>query len=175
MQKTSYKNQRIIFVKGSRAISMPERIAEYDKVMHNTSLKVSHTASETHSQILRKELYASNITAPPYGNSCHHIIEWDAKDASIARDILEKYRIDFDSAANGVLLPYENNGYVTTEAMHNGGHSSEYYKTVNNRLESIDEFIKARNLSASESKMLISEELHNIRKDLLSGVLKVHN
>lgn len=154
---------------------MTERIAEYDKVMHKTSLKVSHTASEIHSQILRKELYAENITPPPYGNACHHIVAWDAEKAGVSRAIIKKYGIDFDSATNGVLLPYEKNSYVTTEAMHNGGHSAEYYLQVENRLKEAEKFIVSKNLSVNDGKMIISETLNNIRKDLLNGDLKIHN
>ncbi|QAA34159.1 AHH domain-containing protein [Clostridium manihotivorum] len=161
--------------KGSRVISMAERIAEYEKVMNNTSLKVSHTASESHADILRKELYNGNITPPPYGNACHHIVAWDAEKASVSRGILSKYGIDVDSASNGVLLPYERNEYVTTEAMHNGGHSAEYYKAVENRITLIDDYVKAHGISATQGKMLVSEELQNIRKDLLNGILKIHN
>ena len=159
----------------SRVISMTERIAEYDKVMHNTTLKVSHTASESHADILRKELYAEGITPPPYGNACHHIVAWDAEKASVSRGILSKYGIDVDSASNGVLLPYEKNAYVTTEAMHNGGHSAEYYLQVENRLKEADKFIVSKNLSVNDAKMIMSETLNNIRKDLLNGILKVHN
>lgn len=120
-------------------------------------------------------MYASGITPPPYGNACHHIVAWDADKASISKGILEKYGIDVDSASNGILLPYEKISYVTTEAMHNGGHSAEYYLHVENLLKEADNFIVSKNLSMTDGKMIISETLNSIRKDLLNGILKVHN
>ena len=73
------------------------------------------------------------------------------------------------------MLPYEKNSYVRTEALHNGGHSFEYYLEVENPLKEADKFIVSKNLNLVEGRTIISETLNNIRKDLLNGVLKIHN
>ena len=67
------------------------------------------------------------------------------------------------------------NSYVTTEAMNNGGYSNLYYIEVNTRLSKVEKTIEENNISDVMAKMLIVEELNNIRKDLLNGILKIHN
>jgi len=59
--------------------------------------------------------------------------------------------------------------------MHSGGHLGSYYKEVNDRLSRIDNIIINKGLSDTYAKMMIGEELQNIRKDLLNGILKIHN
>jgi len=58
--------------------------------------------------------------------------------------------------------------------MHKGGHLKQYYETVNG-IKLVEKFITDNNVSEVNAKMLLSEELNNIRKDLLNGVLKIHN
>lgn len=159
----------------SKLISMEERISEYQKIMHNTKVKGTYTDSEPASNILRNELYDADITKPPYMNAAHHIVAFKEDNAEIAREILGRYDIDVNSATNGVLLPCRKNPYVTTEAMHSGGHLKEYFTTVNDRLKRIEKFSIEKKLNTIETKMLMCEELQNIRKDLLNGELKIHN
>jgi hypothetical protein len=161
-------------VKTSRVISMEERIAEYDKIKYNYKVSSSNTETKA-SDILRAELKAGKITDPPYATAAHHIVAWDAKEAQIARDILNEYGIDVNSASNGVLLPWKGNEYVTTEAMHSGGHSFSYYNQVNERLLAVERLIKEKNVGDTMAKILIGDELQSIRKDLLNGILKIHN
>jgi hypothetical protein len=159
----------------SKVISIIERILQYDRIKYNSSLSKAYSAGTKHSDILRAELYAGGVTAPPYGTAAHHIVAWDADIASTARNILSKYDINVDSAANGVLLPFERNSYVTTEAMHNGGHLNSYFEAVNTRLKDVEYLINRRGLDSTTARMLICEELQNIRSDLLNGLLKIHN
>lgn len=90
-------------------------------------------------------------------------------------DILKEYGIDLNSAANGVFLPYKRNEFVTTEAMHAGGHLNEYYDLINRRIYNIKRkgiMLKQTNLQIQKN---ICEELQKIRKDLLTGIIKIHN
>lgn len=78
-------------------------------------------------------------------------------------------------AKNGVFLPYQKNEFVTTEAMHCGGHLDSYHINVRKRLEDLID--KAEDLGYSNIliQKLICNELQTIRKELLSGFLKIHN
>ena len=89
--------------------------------------------------------------------------------------ILHEYGIDLNSPANGVFLPYQKNEFVTTEAMHCGGHLDSYHINVRKRLEDLID--KAEDLRYSNIliQKLICNELQTIRKELLSGFLKIHN
>ena len=89
--------------------------------------------------------------------------------------ILHEYGIDLNSPANGVFLPYQKNEFVTTEAMHRGGHLDSYHINVRKRLEDLID--KAEDLRYSNIliQKLICNELQTIRKELLSGFLKIHN
>ena len=90
-----------------------------------------------------------------------------------------KYGIDIDSACNGVLLPggSKTNDYswVINEANHFGGHSDNYYETVNNELRACKQTIEDNNLNLEEAQNEICKTLHKIRIKLLNGELKIQN
>ena len=89
--------------------------------------------------------------------------------------LLEKYGINLNSPSNGVFLPYKKNEFVTTEVMHCGGHLDSYHINVRKRLEDLID--KAEDLGYSNIliQKLICNEFQTIRKELLSGFLKIHN
>ena len=93
--------------------------------------------------------------------------------ASVA--ILHEYGIDLNSPANGVFLPYQKNEFVTTEVMHCGGHLNSYFDEVYERLNSIVYDAIEKECSDAQIQKLICNELQKIRRDLLNGLLKVHN
>ena len=104
---------------------------------------------------------------------CSYSVNSEKSRARVA--ILHEYGIDLNSPANGVFLPYQKNEFVTTEAMHCGGHLDSYHINVRKRLEELID--KAEDLRYSNIliQKLICNELQTIRKELLSGFLKIHN
>jgi hypothetical protein len=143
----------------------------------NTYLKASkkyfkvqneYTSSYSASQVLREELYKAGIKSPPYPNAAHHIVPWNMRGeaARKSREILDKYGIDYDSAANGVFLPYKNNNYVGDEILHVGSHSQKYAEYVKNRLVQTENKYKTREA--------ILNELNQIRTGLLNGSVKLN-
>ena len=104
---------------------------------------------------------------------CSYSVNSEKSRARVA--ILHEYWIDLNSPANGVFLPYQKNEFVTTEAMHCGGHLDSYHINVRKRLEDLID--KAEDLRYSNIliQKLICNELQTIRKELLSGFLKIHN
>ena len=86
--------------------------------------------------------------------------------------LLEKYGINLNSPSNGVFLPYKKNEFVTTEAMHCGGHLDSYHINVRERI--LNRVNAARKLGYSNSQIqkLICAELQKIRTELLKGTLK---
>ena len=125
------------------------------------------------SDVLRAELKKAGIQAPGYGNAAHHIVAADAKGAKEARKILKKYGIDYNSASNGVFLPYAKNSVVTTETIHCGSHTDKYYNYVNNKLINRVESLKAKGIKIKPEH--ITDTLNEIRMELLDGKLKLNN
>ncbi len=97
----------------------------------------------------------------PAGHAAHHIVAHSAPRADLARQLLDSFRIDINSAENGVYLPrgsdpvkYANpNGM----AVHSKLHTNEYYDAVN------DALLQAAN---REDAVQILDE---IRKSLQQG------
>lgn len=140
-----------------------DEIAEFyiDRVASRT--KVSGKFSGLPSEILRAELKDAGVTNPPYSNQAHHIIpeaEMRYPSAVEARQILEKYGVDINSASNGVFLPdAPNYPHAGSAAVHRGSHTEAYYKYVR------DELVNADVHSADD----VVDVLDNIRRDLLNG------
>ena len=98
-----------------------------------------------------------------------------SKEAEESCRILEEYGIDLNSASNGVFLPYIKNNFVTTEAMHCGGHLDSYHDKVERMI--LEQVKIGKNLGYSKLKIqkLICNELQEIRIELLKGIIKIHN
>ncbi|WP_240520938.1 AHH domain-containing protein [Bacillus cereus] len=62
-----------------------------------------YSDSYTASKILREELKDAGIEQPPYSNAAHHLTPWNDSRAEKAQRLLKEFRIDHDSAANGVF------------------------------------------------------------------------
>ena len=127
----------------------------------------------SNSDILRAELKKAGIQPPAYPNAAHHIVAVDARQAQYAREILNKYGIEYNSASNGVFLPYKENKFVTNETIHNGSHITDYYEYVNSTLKNRIEKLEARGIRVEASH--ITETLNEIRIELLDGKLKLNN
>ena len=104
---------------------------------------------------------------------CSYSVNSEKSSARVA--ILHEYGIDLNSPANGVFLPYQKNEFVTTEVMHCGGHLNSYFDEVYERLNSIVYDAIEKECSDAQIQKLICNELQKIRRDLLNGLLKVHN
>ena len=155
-----------------KVLTVSERISKYDSVKN---IVTSGGGGGTSSQILRENLKNAGIEPPPYPNATHHIVAVNSEKSRASVAILHEYGIDLNSPANGVFLPYQKNEFVTTEAMHCGGHLDSYHINVRKRLEDLID--KAEDLRYSNIliQKLICNELQTIRKELLSGFLKIHN
>ena len=96
------------------------RIKKYDTVKYKYKLeKFDGYDKGSHSKILEKQLEKQGIKKPKYGvedgkSGCaaHHIVPTNDKDCPVATELLKKYEIDKDSAANGVFLPTKKTKYV---------------------------------------------------------------
>ena len=137
-----------------------------NKVSDKSKVMGTYPKSYTASDILRDELKNAGIKTPSYGNAAHHIVPWNDSRALDARTILDKFGIEYNSAANGVFLPYEVNEYVGVEAMHIGNHGREYIDEVTKRLQEIERL--------GGQKNDIINALNEIRKNLLDGTLKLN-
>jgi hypothetical protein len=155
-----------------RVLTVSERINKYDSVKN---IVTSGGGGGTSSQILRENLKNAGIEPPPYPNAAHHIVAVNSEKSRASVAILHEYGIDLNSPANGVFLPYQKNEFVTTEVMHCGGHLDSYHINVRKRLEDLID--KAEDLGYSNIliQKLICNEFQTIRKELLSGFLKIHN
>ena len=155
-----------------RVLTVSERINQYDGVKN---IVTSGEGGGTASQRLRENLKRAGIEPPPYPNAVHHIVAVGSEKARASVAILQAYGIDLDSPANGVFLPYRKNEFVTTEAMHCGGHLDSYHINVRKRLDNV--IVMAEDLGYTDSQIqkLICKELQIIREELLKGLLKVHS
>lgn len=154
-----------------RVLTVSERINKYDSVKNI----VTSGGGGTSSQILRENLKNAGIEPPPYPNAAHHIVAVNSEKSRASVAILHEYGIDLNSPANGVFLPYQKNEFVTTEVMHCGGHLNSYFDEVDERLNSIVYDAIEKECSDAQIQKLICNELQKIRRDLLNGLLKVHN
>lgn len=145
-------------------------------VAEQIKVKGTYDSKAQNSDILRGELKTSgNMQTPPYGNAAHHIVAADEPLAQPARDILDEYGIDYNSASNGVFLPYgkkESNSYISTETRHNGSHVGDYYTYVNNNLQETIEEIESNGGTVTSKD--ITKTLDDIRKGLLDGTVKLN-
>lgn len=155
-----------------RVLTVSERINKYDSVKN---IVTSGGGGGTPSQILRENLKNAGIEPPPYPNAAHHIVAVGSDKAKTSVEILNDYKIDLNSPANGVFLPYQKNEFVTTEAMHCGGHLDSYHKAVEAKLSEVIAVADEYSLPYATVHSMLCDVLQNIRKELLMGNLKIHN
>ena len=105
------------------------------------------------------EILSNNLGNRPNNSAAHHIIPEGAARAKPARDILDKHKIDYNDAVNGVFLPNKNNTDGLAGILHNGRHPNEYIDEINRRIISADKL---------GGKQGVIDELANI-KDILGN------
>ncbi|AWX57714.1 wall-associated protein [Brevibacillus brevis] len=136
------------------------------KVSNKTKVYGTHNPSDSASTILRNELKAAGVETPPYPNAAHHIIPWNDPRAYDAQQILKRYGIDFNSAANGVFLPNKPSKYVGDEALHIGNHGPDYIKYVTKALQETEQM--------GGTQADIVHTINTIRGKLLNGTLPLN-
>lgn len=83
-----------------------------------------------------------------------------------ARIILDDFGIKYNSAANGVFLPMEENAYTGDAVQHIGNYSADYIQTVTTRLQEV--------VDAGGNKTDVVSALNKMREELLNGTLKLN-
>lgn len=142
------------------------------------------------SDILGKELkqaglYPDVAEEPISSWQAHHLIPAGASDlveAVRAKDLLtKKFKIDINSAANGVWLPKVKgetfysmddwDGVMVQLATHNGRHTDEYIKYVYKKLDEAYDYFGPDGLNYNNIALQAEGEkvLHKIRKELIEG------
>ncbi len=96
---------------------------------------------------LGRNLYKVGRGARQGIDHCHHIVPKGAKKAQQAREALQRLGVDLDDAINGVALPKE---------FHQGVHTDDYYKAINEASQEWTTFEKA------------AQDLEGIRNNLLN-------
>ena len=137
-----------------------------EKVLDKVKVAGKYQANASASDILRNELYEAGIPNPPYKNAAHHIVPWNDTRATNAREILDDFGIEYNSAANGVFLPMEYNEYVGDAVQHIGNHGPEYVNFVTTRLQEV--------VYAGGDVEDIVAVLNDIRVGLLDGSIKLN-
>jgi A nuclease family of the HNH/ENDO VII superfamily with conserved AHH len=125
----------------------------------NVSKIVASISGSAHRYRLEKAL--KKLTVPILrgkGESLHHIVAWDDERAKLAREVLKKFKIDIDDAANGVFLPATTKSVNPKGALvHSTLHTDAYY-------EKIDDL-----LIAAKTRADAIQKLKRIRETLLDG------
>lgn len=98
-------------------------------------------------------------------NQAHHIVEAGNSRARSAMNILEAAGIDYNSAANGVLLPSEHTADTGDATIHLGSHVQEYTKSVERALEMA---VKGEQPGQPSYREKVLERLAQIRRVLLT-------
>ncbi len=88
------------------------------------------TKRSSHSQQLRKNLGGNPAGTKPGEVAAHHIVAVNSKKAARARQILNSFKIDINSADNGVFLPNTKTSQFNG-AYHRTIHTNKYYDYVN--------------------------------------------
>ena len=114
-----------------------------------------HNRCKSNSKILRENMLAAGEIEPIYNNAAHHIVAVRSKKAKEAQAIMRKYKVDINSAENGVFLPTQKG--VSKAAYHPSLHTNAYYNKVNSLLRE------------ANSKEDVIDILKSIRKSLQEG------
>jgi hypothetical protein len=144
--------------------------SEYaDMVSDYTYIMGEYAEGAQNSKILRGELTLAGVPNPPYKNAAHHIVPGTDSRASSAREILDEFDIEYNSASNGVFLPMEHNSHSRNQGatLHVGNHSASYVNEVNRRLNRI--------YSDGADRDDIISELNSLREELLDGTLQLND
>jgi len=149
------------------------RLSAYssDKTKYCFDIKNKYDTEDPY-LIIKNELHNSGVSYPEYKFSTHHVVPIKDSNAALAQNILEAYKIDINSAANGVFLPVEDSLYSVYESTHRGSHTKYYCTTINNRLNDI--VINNLGNDFEAIQKALCDELTNIKLDLVNGKISVN-
>ena len=85
------------------------RIGKNSDEIADATVNVTKKVSKASSKKLGENLVAAGFKRPNYKHAAHHIVAGRDSGAAKSREILEKFGIDINDAANGVFLPNEKN------------------------------------------------------------------
>lgn len=110
---------------------------------------------------------------PNYRNAAHHLVS--DKGMERAKDVLGSLGIDINSPANGVFLPTIGAKDYGNAAIHVGKNGKLYKEIVKDRIREVYREATKQRLDQEKIQEKVIEELHDIRKKLLEGELKINN
>lgn len=94
----------------------------------------------------------------------HHVVAGDDPRAQPARDILAHYKLDINSADNGIYFKHIGPNSIQSGAYHKVIHINKYYEDINKRIG---------NVNKAGRKSVVEKEVKRIRNELLFDK-KVH-
>ncbi len=117
-------------------------------------------------ELRKNEGYMKRAWHKYKGSAAHHIVAGDHSNpnAQRARDILERLKIDVNSADNGIYLKHVDPNSIQPGAYHRIIHTNDYFRNVADRLEAAERF------GGAKAREAVLAELENIRTDLLFNV-----
>lgn len=125
------------------------------EVVESTAEKGVKQTVKASSPELGKNLEKAGKSMPAPDHQAHHIVAGNEHSATNARRLLEKFKIDINSADNGVWLPSKEAAGKGT--IHNGRHTGKYHAEVERRLKQ------------AKNKEQAQEILQGISDDLANG------
>jgi RHS repeat-associated protein len=151
---------RLCDARGGEVLTIYVGIGGVAAVARNTigkslGLTITRVQASIARASLRRALERAGQMARP-GDQAHHIVALRAEAAAPAREVLRKFGVELNEAANGVFLPSKSIPGVNT-AVHSGGHPRAYYEYVNDALAS------------AQSRQDVLEILREIRRGLSTG------
>lgn len=158
---------KALFAERRKALTPSHQFATETQIEASSSTQRIAKAGERNHDVLRENIYRAmdpklaNISKGFGGNMAHHVVEATDPAAKKSRQILAKFGIDINSAANGILLPDGSKGSIYKGAVHKTSHSAEYSEYVWNKLKNC------------KSKQEVIHKLTEIKHELYSGKLSL--
>lgn len=158
-----------IFYAGSviDSIKYKRGLMSKDDLLLNQHIRWEH--NKAHSYRLAKNIIKKTGQCRPKNVAAHHIVSWKDIRAAKSRMRLSAFRIDIDSAENGVFLPRWNKHVPHSQMVeaysHSCIHTSFYYLNVEHLLENT--------IAQDADREDIVEVLEDIGDDLKMGMFPI--
>ncbi|WP_413110773.1 AHH domain-containing protein [Thaumasiovibrio sp. DFM-14] len=158
-----------IFYAGSviDSIRYKRGLISKDDLRLNQHIRWEH--NKGHSYRLAKNIMKKTGQCRPENVAAHHIVSWKDIRAAKSRLRLSAFRIDIDSAENGVFLPRWNKHVPHPKMLeaysHSGIHTSFYYLNVEHLLENT--------IAQDADREDIVEVLGDIGDDIKMGLFPI--
>lgn len=134
----SKTNERLLEAR-RRAISPYLQFATNNQLEHSAVKAFNPSEAASSSTLLNNMLGVMSPQAKKYanafgGHAAHHVVEGTDPAAKASREILQKFKIGINDAANGILLPTDANS-IYKGALHRTGHTEAYSKYVYSQIK----------------------------------------